>query len=77
MEPNLTIYEIGVRYCIMALFTGIGAGLTSYDGILETLGYLSMVMGIVFFLMAILGYDPTKGANKKAKEESKQDFIEK
>ena len=60
----------------MALFTGVGAGLTSFDGFLGTLGYVSMFVGIVFFLMAILGYDPTKGANKQAKEESKQDFID-
>lgn len=76
MEPNLTIYEIAVRYTIMALFTGIGAGLTSFDGFVGTLGYIFMVIGVVFFLMSILGFDPTKGENKEAQAQSKEDFIE-
>ncbi|MFT4969021.1 MAG: hypothetical protein ACI9O4_000766 [Chitinophagales bacterium] len=76
MEPNLTIYQIAIRYIIMALFTGIGAGLTSIDGFLGTLGYVFMVIGIGLFLVNILGYDPTVGKNKDGKEEAKEDFIE-
>lgn len=76
MEPNLNIYNIAVRYTIMALFTGIGAGLTSFDGFVGTLGFVFMVIGVVFFLMSVLAYDPTKGDNKEELEKSKQDFIE-
>lgn len=76
MEPNLTIYEIAVRYSIMAMFTGVGAGLTSFDGFLNVLGFIFMVIGILFFLMSVLGFDPTKGANKEAQAKGKEDFIE-
>lgn len=76
MEPNLNIYNIAIRYIIMALFTGVGAGLTSFDGFLSTLGYVFMVIGVVVFLMSVLGYDPTKGDNTEAMKQSEQDFIE-
>ncbi len=75
MEPNLTIYEIAVRYCLMALFVGIGAALTNPTGNwVSILGYILMVIGVIYFLMAILAYDPTKGSNKKALEEAEEDF---
>ncbi|MDA8979648.1 hypothetical protein N9G63_01270 [Chitinophagales bacterium] len=76
MEPNLNIYNIAIRYVIMALFTGVGAGLTSFDGFINTLGYVFMVIGVVFFLMSVLAFDPTKGDNKEAMKQSEQDFIE-
>lgn len=76
MEPNLNIYNIALRYIIMALLVGIGAGLTSLDGFVGTLGYVSMAFGVVYFLYCILAYDPTKGENKEALEQAAKDFME-
>lgn len=74
MEQNINIYEIAVRYSIMALLMGVGAGITSFDGFLNILGYILMVIGVVFFLMSILAIDPTKGENKEALQKAKEDF---
>ena len=76
MDQNLNIYEIALRYVVMALLVGIGAGITSFDGFLNTLGFVMMALGMATFLVCVLGIDPLKGENKEAKEAAKQDFIE-
>jgi hypothetical protein len=73
---NLNIYEIALRYVTMALLVGIGAGITSFDGFLNTLGFIMMALGMATFLVCVLGIDPFKGENKEAKAAAKQDFIE-
>lgn len=75
MDQNITIYQIAIRYMAMALFTGIGAGLTSFDGFLNILGFVLMILGVITFLVCVLGIDPTQGENKEAKETAKKDFI--
>jgi hypothetical protein len=76
MDQNLTIYQIALRYVIMAFLVGIGAGITSFDGFLNILGFVMMALGMATFLVCVLGIDPFVGKNKDAKEASKQDFIE-
>lgn len=67
MEMNLSIYDIAVRYVLMGACGIIGA-LTGH--------YWLMVIGVVFFLTAILGICPIYtllGINnsKKAKDDYK------
>jgi predicted outer membrane lipoprotein len=67
MEMNLSIYDIALRYVLMAAFGIIGA-LTGM--------YWMVVLGIVFFLTAILGICPLYTAfgvnnTKKAKDDYK------
>ena len=76
MKMNLSIYQIALRYCAMALLVGIGAGISDFDGFLGTLGYLLMAVGILTFLIVVLGIDPTQGENEEILEEAKKDFIE-
>lgn len=75
MDQNITIYQIAVRYSAMALLTGTGAGLTSLDGFWNILGFVLMTLGVLTFLVCVLGIDPTVGENKEAKEEAKKDFA--
>lgn len=76
MDQNINIYEIALRYSAMAFFVGVGAGITSFDGIWNILGFVMMTIGVATFLVCVLGIDPFKGENKEAKEAAKQDFIE-
>jgi hypothetical protein len=67
MEYNLSIYDVGVRYLLMAFFCILGA----LTGI-----YWLMGVGVVFFITAILGACPiytALGINhaKDAKEDYK------
>lgn len=49
MEMNLSIYDVAMRYVLMATVTIIGA-LSGH--------YWLMIVGVVFFLTAILAYCP-------------------
>jgi hypothetical protein len=72
---NLNIYELAIRYVTMAFLVGIGAGLTSFGGFLNILGFILMSVGMLTFLICVLGMDPTKGDNKKAIDDANEDFI--
>lgn len=75
MDQNINIYEIALRYVVMALLVGVGAGITSFDGIWNILGFVMMAVGVLTFLICVLGMDPFKGENKEAIESAKEDFI--
>lgn len=76
MEQNLNIYQIALRYCAMALLVGVGAGISDLDGFVGILGYILMALGMITFLVCVLGMDPTQGENTEAKAAAKKDFIE-
>lgn len=71
MEHNLSPYGIGFRY-ILCLFSGMIGGLSYSSNFLIGLVFLSL--SVVFFLEAILAFDPImhllkKNTSKKAVED--------
>lgn len=55
MEHNLSLYGIGIRY-ILCLFSGMIGGL-SYSSS-TVFGFVLLILSVVFFLEAILAFDP-------------------
>lgn len=55
MEHNLSLYGIGIRY-ILCLFAGMIGGLAHSNNVL--FGYVFLTLSVVFFLEAILAFDP-------------------
>lgn len=55
MEHNLSLYGIGLRY-ILCLFSGMIGGLTYSSSAI--FGFVLLTLAVVFFLEAILAFDP-------------------
>ena len=72
MEPNLNIYQIAATYTAMALFCGIGAWNATTENFIGYLGFVSIAIGVVCFLSAILAYNPFL---KDKRKEAEEDFI--
>jgi len=72
MEPNLNIYQVTFMYSLMALFCGVGAWNASTESAIGYLGFLSIVVGVICFLSAILAYNPFL---KNKKKEAEEDFA--
>ncbi|MGB0885747.1 MAG: hypothetical protein ACPGVH_05045 [Chitinophagales bacterium] len=71
MEHNLSLYQIAIRY-FLCLMCGMIGGL-SYSGS-KTIGLVFLTLTVVFFLEAILAFDPIvallgKGNAKAAKKD--------
>lgn len=72
MDHNLSLYGIAIRY-ILCLFSGMIGGL-SYAGN-NIVGYIFLTLTVVFFLEAILAYDPIVALlGKNKSKESFKDF---
>ena len=73
MDHNLNLYGIAIRY-ILCLFSGMIGGL-SYSGN-QVVGYIFLTLAVVFFLEAILAYDPIVAIFSKTNKakESFKDF---
>lgn len=55
MEHNLSLYGVGMRY-VLCLFSGMIGGLM-YSGS-PLFGTILLISSVVFFLEAILAFDP-------------------
>lgn len=71
MEHNLGLYGIGIRY-ILCLFSGMIGGLVYPTSFI--IGFIFLSLTVVFFLEAILAFDPIvhfmgKGKAKEAVED--------
>ena len=75
MDQNINLYEIASRYMFMAFLVGVGAGLTSFNNWVGTLGYVLMALGVMVLLVCVLGIDPSKGENKEALAQAEKDFA--
>ncbi len=60
----------------MAAFMIIGAGITSFGGVISIIGYVLMSLGVITCLVCILGMDPLTGDNQEGMDAAKKDFLE-
>ena len=72
MEHNLSLYGIGFRY-LLCLFSGMIGGLSYSSSAI--FGYVLLTLSVVFFLEAILAYDPIVALlGKNQSKNSAKDF---